>query len=202
MRNVPPALPRAALLVFATTRWGLGSWKLDSADQALVKTVFSPATFDNDVGTWGLVRAQLFWLAHDTTHARQFADSARVAFEAHLKATPNDWLQRTSHAMTLASLGRRDDAIREGQRGLALALATGDGYQTIPLARHELALVYVLTGDRARAIAQLDTLIGAPYFLTPAWLRIDPTWMPLRDDPGFQKLLARPLRRLSETTER
>lgn len=202
MRNVPPALPRAALLVFATTRWGAVSWKLDSADQTLVKATYTPATFDNDVGTWGLVRAQLFWLAHDTTHARQFADSARAAFEAHLKATPNDWLQRLSHALVLAYLGRREDALREGQRGLALALATGDGYQTIPSARHELAQIYVLTGDRPRAVAQLDTLLGAPYFLTPAWLRVDPTWAPLRDDAAFQKLLARPMRPTSESATR
>jgi hypothetical protein len=29
-----------------------------------------------------------------------------------------------------------------------------------------------------------------PYFLTKAWLRIDPTFDPLRGNPGFQKLVA------------
>ncbi|HLB08732.1 MAG TPA: protein kinase [Gemmatimonadaceae bacterium] len=201
MRNVPPGQPRAALLVFATTRWTDVCWKLDYADQALVKTTFTPATFDDDVAAWGKIRAQLFWLSNDTARARRYADSARVAYEAHLKARPNFWGPRVSHGLMLAYLGRRDDAIREGERGFALALATGDPYVTIPSARHELAQIYLLAGEHARAIAQLDTLLGVPYFLTPEWLRIDPTWAPLRGDAAFQKLLARPTRPLSIATD-
>ncbi len=200
LRNVPPELSRAALLVFVTTRWVDVSWKLDSADQALVKTTFTPRTFDNDVAPWGKIRAQLFWLSQDTSRARRYADSARVAYEAHLQETPHFWGQHVSRGLMLAYLGRREDAIREGERGFALARATGDPYQTIPSARHELAQIYLIAGDHARAIAQLDTLLGVPYFLTPDWLRIDPTWAPLRGDAEFQKLLARPARSLGIAT--
>jgi hypothetical protein len=45
-------------------------------------------------------------------------------------------------------------------------------------------------------VARLPRLLNAHYFswlsfapLTPALLRIDPVWDPLRDDPLFQKLI-------------
>ena len=49
-----------------------------------------------------------------------------------------------------------------------------------------------MTGERARAIGELDTLLAKPYFVSRAWLRLDPEWAPLRDDPAFQRLLATP----------
>jgi hypothetical protein len=58
-----------------------------------------------------------------------------------------------------------------------------------------LAVIEVQTGETASAVARLPKLLKAHYFswlsfapLTPALLRIDPLWDPLRDDPLFQKL--------------
>jgi hypothetical protein len=59
-----------------------------------------------------------------------------------------------------------------------------------------LALIEVETGDAASALARLPRLLNAHYSgwlfytpLTPALLRIDPVWDPLRKDPQFQKLV-------------
>jgi hypothetical protein len=56
-------------------------------------------------------------------------------------------------------------------------------------------IVEAQTGETASAVARLPRLLNAHYFswlsfapLTPALLRIDPLWDPLRDDPLFQKL--------------
>ena len=49
-------------------------------------------------------------------------------------------------------------------------------------------------GEPDRAVAALQKLLSIPYEgllntpLTPALLRLDPTWDPLRNDPRFQKL--------------
>jgi hypothetical protein len=55
---------------------------------------------------------------------------------------------------------------------------------------HQLARIYALVGEPEKAIDQLEQVLKLPYYLSPAWLRIDPTLEPLRKNPRFQKLVA------------
>ena len=63
-----------------------------------------------------------------------------------------------------------------------------------------LARVAAQTGEPDRAIAALQKLLSTPYEsplasnlpLTPALLRLDPMFDPLRNDPRFQKLVEQP----------
>ncbi len=189
LRDIPPTLDRAALAAFMANYWDL-YWALDSADRALALTL-PPSAFDNDRGAWGLVRAELYWLAGDTVHARRYADTARVAYETQLRTAADDNQRHQFRGLALAYLGQRAAALREGERGLALAQATGDGYITIPYARHVLARIYVAAGDHPHALDQLDSLLAKPYYISPAWLTADPTWAPLRGDPRFERLIAK-----------
>jgi hypothetical protein len=59
-----------------------------------------------------------------------------------------------------------------------------------------MALVEMIVGDTGNAVSILTRLLQTPYAgwiyspapITPAFLRLDPIWDPLRADPAFQKL--------------
>jgi predicted Zn-dependent protease len=88
-----------------------------------------------------------------------------------------------------AVLGQKDAAIKEAERAVTL-LPSGKDAMEGPRAEENLASVEVKVDDKNRAISRLQRLLEIPYSncLTPALLRLDPQWDPLRGDPRFQKL--------------
>jgi hypothetical protein len=49
--------------------------------------------------------------------------------------------------------------------------------------------IYMLVGQPEKALDLLEPLLKMPYYLTPAWLRIDPNFDPLRNNPRFKKIV-------------
>ena len=91
--------------------------------------------------------------------------------------------------LSLAYLGRKTEAVREGLRGLDLMPIGRDGYFG-PYVQLQLARIYILLDEPEKAMDRLEPLLRIPFYLSPGWLRIDPTFDPLRTNPRFQTLAA------------
>jgi serine/threonine-protein kinase len=182
-RDVAPA----ALAAHMATFFDLG-WVLDDAGQRLALSL-GPAAYDDNRAGWGIVRAQLYAWRGDTAQARVWADTARVQFARQLRTAPEDAQLHAFHGLALAYLGRRAEAVAEAERGVALAPVARDAVDG-PYYEHLRARTYLLLGERERALAVLERLVAVPYVVSGAWLRLDPSFAPLRGDPRFVRLTA------------
>jgi len=182
-----PRLEPTALVAYLGNYWDL-YWLLDDAQQQLLLRL-TPSPFDDDRSAWGIVLAETDQLRGDSLRTRAYADSARLAIEKILESTPNDAQRRVFHGLALAYLGRRAEAIREGEKAAALLPVSRDGF-TGPYIQQLLVRIYMLTGEKEKALDHLEPLLTVPYHLSPGWLRIDPTFAPLKSEPRFQKMVA------------
>jgi TolB-like protein/Flp pilus assembly protein TadD len=189
IRGAPPEVEPTAMVTTFGNYWDL-YWVLDDEDQQLLLRLPASA-YDGDRGAWGIIRAQTYGVRGDREQARVYADSARLGLEEILRATPNDAQRHVLLGLALAYLGRKAEAMKEGERAVALAPASRDGY-TGPYLQHQLVRIYILVGEPEKALDQLEPLLKMPYYLSPGWLKVDPTFDPLRKNPRFQKLVEGP----------
>jgi tetratricopeptide (TPR) repeat protein len=179
------SVERDRLLAYMSQYEELG-WALDPAQQDRVLQL-GPEMFDDDRAAWALVRAHFYHWRGDRQRRGAWADTARIAFEA-AQGTAGDPQYAALHGVALAYLGRREEALREGERGLALLPPSKDMYFG-PYIQHQAVRLYLAAGEQERALDLLEELLRMPYTLTPAWLRLDPTFEPLRNHPRFRKLV-------------
>jgi TolB-like protein/Flp pilus assembly protein TadD len=186
LREPPPGISPERFVALIATYWDLG-WALSDAQQRLLLQL-DTRPFDGDVASWGLGLAQIAALKGDARLVHVAADSARAALQRQISKVPNDPQSHALLGVALAYLGRRTEAIRAGEHGrdlLPIARDAEDG----PYQQHQLARIYVLLGEPERALDQLEPLLRIPYYLSPGWLRIDPTFTPLRGNPRFERLV-------------
>jgi len=90
-----------------------------------------------------------------------------------------------------AHLGDAPRAVSEGQKGMAMQPTSEDPFEG-PLREEEMAQIYALLGDADEAIPILKrwVQVSSATSITPALLRIDPIWDPIRSDPHFQEMVA------------
>jgi eukaryotic-like serine/threonine-protein kinase len=162
-------------------------WVLDDDQQRDVLSL-PPSAFDNDRGVWALVRTELYELRGDSVRALAYADSARVALEAQSRAAPDDAQRHAILGVALAYLGRKAEAIREGQRGAELLPLSKDAINA-PYVQLQLARIYVLTGEPDQAMRMLEEMLARPFYVSRGWLRLDPAFRDLEGHPGFEELV-------------
>jgi eukaryotic-like serine/threonine-protein kinase len=162
-------------------------WVLDDDAQRQVLAM-RPAAFDGDRGWWGLVLAELHGLRGDRARSAIYADSARLALEEQVRIAPIDATREASLGLALAYLGRKAEAVRHGQRAVDLMPVSRDA-DLGNYIQHQLVRIYLLVGEPEAALDQLEPLLEMPSYLSPGWLRIDPTFDPIRNHPRFKRLV-------------
>jgi len=123
---------------------------------------------------------------HDLEH--RYYDSARVGVEGNVRTQPEDARFHSALGIVYAGLGRKQEAIREGKRGVELLPVSKEAWRGTYRVR-DLAVIYAMVGEQSAALDLLEDLLSTPSEITSQFLRIDPTWIPLRNNPRFQKLL-------------
>jgi eukaryotic-like serine/threonine-protein kinase len=179
-------------VVFWAPQFDVGAavWQeLDSTAQTAVDRL-SLDRFGTDSGGYYLAKARARHYRGDQRTARIYFDSAARVLEGRTRARPDDPALHAALGFAYAGLGRRDGAIREGLLAVEMRPSSKDTWYGVDMLR-SLAVVYATLGEADLAVKQLRVLLSVPSWISIPWLRADPTWDPVRRDPGFQALITK-----------
>ncbi len=145
-----------------------------------------------DSANYYSARAWRAYMHRDAARQRVYWDSARVVWERFVRARPDDAFFHRQLSGVYAGLGRHAEATREHRRYQELRRAQGDTTYLRTDAAWDAAINLVVANQPEAAIDSLRVTMSdtSYHFLTPALLRVDPFWNPLRGNPRFQQLAA------------
>jgi TolB-like protein/class 3 adenylate cyclase/Tfp pilus assembly protein PilF len=135
-------------------------------------------------------RAAVHVLAGDIEKVQAEMEKARGSLEARLR-DPDDGFVTLQLGWVNLALGRKDEALRLAQRATEMLPVEKDFVAGAALlaARAE---IQAQAGQPVEAVKTLGRLLSMPagFAISIQQLKIDPVWDPIRNDPGFQQLLA------------
>jgi non-specific serine/threonine protein kinase len=136
-----------------------------------------------------LVVGFIYSFLDSVPRAQQSFDSARRLLEKELRDRPDDPRVHSALGITYAALGRKEEAVAAGTRGVELYPVSKDALLG---PRRIVDLIFVLTiaGDYDAAMDQIEYLLAIPHYTNIQLLLLDPRLDPLHEHAKFKRLLA------------
>jgi tetratricopeptide (TPR) repeat protein len=199
LKAIPPDFDPDGTITYA--RWDLS---LLDRDPAAAASVITLSPLDGFIAPDGTTLPKVYLQAcndlmqGDSAKAMSGFQSALPKFREMVDASPQDHTRHARLALLYALMGRKEDALSEGRRAIELKPFSKD---VIDGATMEvfLSLIYTRLAMADEAIPMIERILARPGgvdyavdSITLADLRSRWEWDPLRQDPRFQKILARP----------
>jgi TolB-like protein/Tfp pilus assembly protein PilF len=130
-------------------------------------------------------------MTKDEARARTAFEAARTQQEKIVQAQPDYGPTLCVLGLIDAALGRKDLALDEGRRAIALTPVEKDVSNGSRVLQY-FAITAAWAGDKELALQQLEAGSRAPtasQMLSYGALKLHPVWDPLRGDPRFEKIV-------------
>ncbi len=128
-------------------------------------------------------------MTKDDDKAQSAFTTARAEQEKIVQAQPNYGPPLIVLGLIDAALGRKEEALREGQRAVELLPVERDSIKGALMIEY-LAMIAAWLGDKDLACEQLGIAVRYPGPLSYGELKLMPWWDPLRGDPRFEAIVA------------
>jgi serine/threonine-protein kinase len=167
------------------------SASLVTADSSFAPMLESltPSNYTGDSARYHMLKAEAAMFRADRPAERAHADSALRILEVRRRARPDDGKLLAILSLAYSHLGRHEEAVGVAEQA-AKQLPVEQDAVSGPFIQSNLALIYMAAGRHDRAVGILERLLSVPGWITPAELRTDPIWTPLRSHPRFRTLSA------------
>lgn len=192
LKAVPNGFDPAGIITFSRIRLLMYRRQYPEAIALLEKLPENLEHGSFGAGQGQVPKCLLLGIAHllngEKAKAMPEFEKARGIFEQLVAKQPNDPTLRGQLGLIYATLGRREEAIREGKRAVEILPESKDAYDG-PMATLGLAQIYAWTGDNDESVALIERSLQTPNGVTVAQLKDDGIYDPLRKDPRFQVLI-------------
>ena len=115
--------------------------------------------------------------------------AARIEEEKIAREQPDYGPVFTVLGLIDAGLGRKEEAMREGRRGVELLHISKNSIDGAELMKY-LGVIFTWCGEKDLALEQIAATLRIPSTLSYGYLKLHPAWDPLRGDPRFEKIVA------------
>jgi serine/threonine protein kinase/Tfp pilus assembly protein PilF len=164
-----------------------------AAERALVALGDNPCWSENPIDlSPSFGEGLLARMTKDEARARTAFEAARAQQEKVVRAQPDYAPTLCVLGLIDAALGRKDLALDEGRRAIALMPVEKDVING-SLVLEYFAITAAWAGEKELALQQLEAGLRAPtpsLMVTYGALKLHPVWDPLRGDPRFEKIVA------------